>query len=165
MKIGAGSGIAGAARATRRNSAEYTSTSRSFMTSVCTGSYATSRALRCVAAAVELPGALVVAAVLVRLAEREQEIDLGLRRCRPAAADAPLHLRDRRVVEAVGLEVGEAPVGLAEVRRAADAGVVGGDGVVVVADGLQHVAEAEQCADVAGPQLEAAAGRPRSPRA
>src|SRR5262245_15168864 len=60
------------------------------------------------------------------------------------------------MVEAVRLEVGEAPVSLAEVGCLADAGVVRGDRALVVADGLQDVAEAEQRADVCGAELEAA---------
>ncbi len=100
------------------------------------------------------PGAIVVAAVLVCLGERKQEIDLGLDG-QAATRDATFHLGDASVVEAVGLQVGEAPVGLAEIGKLADAGVIGGDGLVVAADGFQDMAEADQGADMRWPQLQA----------
>ena len=163
MKIGDGSGSP-APRSRFEESASIDVQIRSFITSVCTGRTATCGALRLVAAPVEVPGPLVVAAVLVGLAEREQEVDLrlGVVAWRGGAL---LHLGDHCVVEAIGLEVGEAPVGLAEVRRLADAGVVRGDRGVVVADCLEDVAEPDQRAEVGRPDREAAAGKPRWLRA
>ena len=111
-------------------------------------------ALPLVPLAVKIPGALVVAAVLEGLAEREQEVDPGLRG-EAFGGGVALHRGDGLLVEAVGLQVGEAPVGLAGVRGEADAGVVRGHGSGVVAGRLEHVAEAEERAGMPGPQLEA----------
>ena len=112
------------------------------------------RALHRVAGTVVFPGALVVAAVLPGLAEREQEIDVRL----PAVSRrgrAFFHLGDGRIVEPVGLQVREAPVSLSRARGRLDAGVVGGDRTRVVAEGVEGVPEPEQGAGMPGAQLEA----------
>ncbi len=111
-------------------------------------------ALHVVAAPVEIPGAPEIAAVLPGLAEGKQEIHLGLR-VHALGRNPFFHLADHRVIEAVGLEIGQAPVGLAEIGRVADAFFIGLDGRAVVPDGLQYMAKAEQCSDVGGPQLQA----------
>ena len=63
------------------------------MTSVCTGSYATSARCRVVAAPIVFPGAHVVPAILMGLGEREQEIHPRLQ-VLAAGGGTLLHLAD-----------------------------------------------------------------------
>jgi hypothetical protein len=93
----------------------------------------------------------VVATVLVRLAEREAELYARLGRLCPG--ELPLHRRDLGVVEAEGLEVRQAPPGLAVLRAQLHGPAVGRDRIGLAADRLQRVAKAKP-----------GAGRPRVQR-
>ena len=79
------------------------------------------RPLPLVAGVVELPGAVVVAGVLVRLAEGEAEMHVGAR-AQVLALHLLFHGRDFRRLEAEDLEIRHAPVHFAEVRLLRDGG-------------------------------------------
>ena len=99
-------------------------------------------AVQRIALGVVLEGTRVISGVLEGLAERKVElqaflrIELGTRHLR-------LHRGKIRCIEAEGLEIGEAPVGLTEGRIVDDALPVGVDAVVLAAFRLQHVAVAQ----------------------
>ena len=88
------------------------------------------RLLERIAPRVELERLVVLAAILERLAEREAEV-IAVRRAECAGVDLLAHGRDLRVREAIGLEVGEAPVRVAEIRALPR-------GLAVVAFGLRR---------------------------
>ncbi len=92
--------------------------------------------------------------ILVCLPQGEQEVHLGLDR-QPAAACAAFHFRDGLVGKPIRLQIGETPVGLAQVWTLPDACIVGGDRLVVAADGLEQMTEPEQRSDVCGAQRQA----------
>ncbi len=90
----------------------------------------------------------------MRFGEREQEIHGRLHGA--AAGDATqLHLGHCCIVEAIRLEVREAPVRLADVGAFANAGAVGFHGILISPDSFEHVPEPEQGTDVPGLELQA----------
>ena len=72
-----------------------------------------------------------------------------------ATACAALHFRDGLVGKPIRLQIGEAPVRLAQVRTLPDARIVGGDRLVVATDSLEQMTEPEQRSDVFGAQRQA----------
>jgi hypothetical protein len=95
-----------------------------------------------VARAVMLEGGRVLVAVFQRLAQREVQVQavLGVQ---VAALQLRAHPGDVGIVEAEGLEVGQAPPGIAEARFERGAAPVGGDRALRVAGGLQCVPQAQ----------------------
>ena len=89
-----------------------------------------------------LEGGRVVARVLVRLAQGEVQMH-AIHLVDRGVIDARAHRREVGFGEAERLEVGEAPVRLAEGWIAGDGAAVGRDALVLPALGLQHVAVAE----------------------
>ena len=98
-------------------------------------------ATQAVALGIVLEGFLVLRGVLQGLAQRKLQVETVLRR-QGVAAQLGAHRLDLARVEAEGLEVGEAPVGLAEAAFQRDRTAVGPDPVVEPAGGLQGVAVA-----------------------
>ena len=96
------------------------------------------RALLLVAGVVVLPGAVVVALVLVRLGECEPEVHVG-GFAEALAAELLFHGCDLGLLEAEHLEVRHAPVDLAEVGLQRDRAAVGGERLGLLAEGLEHV--------------------------
>ena len=102
------------------------------------GPIAAFRPFQGVAALVVGPGFGKLASILQGLTEREAEV---------VAIDKPdgrprlfgAHPRQLVIGEAVGLEVGEAPVGVAEVCTSRGGGLIGGDSLRYAADGLEHM--------------------------
>ena len=87
-----------------------------------------------------MPGLGDLAPVLQRLAEREAEVIAILqRRCRRRLLGA--HARDLLVAEAIGLEVGQAPIGVAEIGPGRRRRAIGLDRLRDPADRLQRMAE------------------------
>ena len=95
-----------------------------------------------VARTVMLEGGRVFVAVFQRLAQREVEMQpvLGVE---VAALQLRAHAGDVGIVEAEGLEVGQAPPCVAEARLEFGATPVGGDRALRVAGGLQRVPQAQ----------------------
>ena len=88
----------------------------------------------------------VVRAIFERFAEREIEMEAMLRGKliggKIVARELRAHRRDLVVAEAEGLEIGEAPIRLAEAGIERDAAPISSDGLVLTPGGLQRVAVA-----------------------
>ena len=83
------------------------------------------------------PGDL--AAILQRLAECEAEMD-AIYRGGAVGCVRSAHAGDLVLLEAIGLEVGEAPIGVAEIGAGRDRGAIGGDRRGQLSDGLERMA-------------------------
>ena len=92
-----------------------------------------------VGAGVMIEGGGMVGRVLQRLAEREMQVEAVVVG-QPLPRQRRAHRRDVVGSEAEGLEVGEAPPGLAERRAAHDGGAIGGDALRRPPDGLERMA-------------------------
>ena len=95
-----------------------------------------------VAAGIVREGPGVLAAVLERLAEREIQVQPVLV-FEVRALQLRPHRGDVGIVETEGLEVGQAPPGIAEARVEFEAAAIGGDRAFAQARGLQRVPLAE----------------------
>ncbi len=101
------------------------------------------RTLQGVAAFVEGPGLGEIAAILVSLAERETQVIAvdEMRRCRRFLAPHDVHFR---VGKGIGFQVGQAPIGVAEVRPGLRRAAVGDDRFRHAADGFQRVPQPQR---------------------
>ena len=139
MKIGSGSGTPTPARAAK-NCAVHTSICLRVLRFGDLRMVAAFGALECVAALVKLPRFRILVPVLECLAEREAQmvaIDRLCGRCSFLGA----HVRDLVLRKAIGLEIGEAPPGIAEARSGGRRHLVGFDCLLPPSDGLKGVAE------------------------
>ena len=100
------------------------------------------RALERVAAIVIGPGLRGVAAIFERLAQCKTEMIAVRQRCRRRKFFRA-HALDFRVQEAVGLEIGEAPIGIAEIRPRLRGRAVGVNRFRKSPDRFQRVAQPE----------------------
>ena len=98
-------------------------------------------ALFAVAPCVITPGLVVILSVIVGFAQGEQKIHLRLLGQSLRVIDAGRHLGDLLVAEAVGFQIGQAPVDLAVVGSDPNAVPVGFDGLVLLAYGLEGVSQ------------------------
>ena len=96
----------------------------------------------CITLFVVLPGGIVVLAVLVGLGQGEQEIYPG--GLPDGLAIQPLlHFRYFAVVEAVGLQVGEAEVSFSKLRLKCQAAFIGIHALLLFAQCFQHMTQAQ----------------------
>ena len=133
MKIGSGSGAPTPARAVK-NSAVHTSICLRVLLSVMSGSVAAFGALECIAALVELPGFRVLVPVFVRLAECEAQM-VAIDGLSPGEASSARMLHDLVLGKAIGLEIRETPVGIAEARLDGRRHSIGLDRLFLPSDG------------------------------
>src|SRR6516225_503606 len=85
-----------------------------------------------------MPRFRVLAQVLVRLAEAETQM-IAINRIKDRRTFFRAHARDLALREAIGLEIGEAPIGVAEARSDSCCLSVGFDGLLLPSDTLQRV--------------------------
>lgn len=107
------------------------------------GAVTASRRLERITADVIGPRGGGLVAIFASLAEREAEMDAVVGE-RLGCCFSGLHGGDLSVGEAVGLEIGEAPVRVAEARACRSGGAVRRDRGVDLADGLQRVPEPQK---------------------
>ena len=90
-----------------------------------------------------MPRRVVIARVFEGLAQREAKMSCG-GGPQFLVPQLLLHGRDFFGRKAEGFKVGEAPVRLTKIRPQRDGRPVGGDGLLLVAHGLQHVRQTKQ---------------------
>ena len=103
-------------------------------------------------------GLRVPAGVLVRLGEGEEQVGAFARRRQVPPRGARLDRRPLLGGEAVGLEVGQRPPGLAAARVERQAPAVGRDGLVDAAEGAKAVAVQQPAVRLVGEVLEQGGG-------
>ena len=89
-----------------------------------------------IASVIELPGAIVVAGVFIRFAQREPEMHVGAR-AQVLALHLFFHGRDFRRLEAEDLQIGHAPIHFAEIGLLRDRGPILAQRLRLPAQGLQ----------------------------
>ena len=92
-----------------------------------------------IASLVETERRLVFLAILMRLAEREAEMD-AVHEGDFGSFELRVHRGDLRFGEAVGLEIGERVIGIAVIWLGGDGGAIGRDGIVLLSGGLESMA-------------------------